>query len=143
MKKGDENRFIGGPWPHHQGFEIKYSLNGKVRSEYRKDPVEAQSRADYWKTYFEDPAQARKRTEEVENTVHYWDRVLRKHAELVLRDPENKALIAAARALSQLAAEGLKCAKIAPPREGDSQGDSKDLDSLSTEELSALLEATN
>lgn len=146
MKKGSDNRFIGGPWPHAAGFEIKYCLNGKVRSEYRGNEVEAKQRAEYWKEYFEDPAQAQKRTQAMEHTIDYWNRVLRQHAEAVLKDPENKALLAAARALSGLAAEGLKCAKYQPPpqhQESQEATSEADLDGLSAAELSTLLQAHN
>lgn len=144
MKKGDENRFIGGPWPHTAGYEIKYSLNGQVKSEYRKDKVEAENRAQYWQAYFQDPASASKIARQKETTVQYWDRLLRNHAESLVRDPDNKTLIAAARALSSLASEGIKCAKMqtVPDTEKDHLED-VDYDTLSAEELGALLQAGN
>lgn len=142
MRRKDEDHFIGGPWPHTSGgYEIKYQLNGKKKSEYRKNEAEAKERCEYWKKTLAPGAPA---DSEEEHPVHYWNRVLRNAAELLNRDPENKAIAASARALSALAAEGLKVAKYIPPPAQKASDSAADIDptalnNMSSEELAGLL----
>jgi len=147
MKKIDEDHFIGGPWPHQAGgYEIKYQLNGKKRSEYRKDKREAEIRCEYWKKTLSPGAPAEDHADE--HTVHFWERLLRDLAIRLLADPENKAIQSAARSLSALAAEGLKTARYQPPPPQKSADtteavDPSKLNNMTSQELANLLGGNN
>ena len=144
MRKKNEDHFVGGPWPHQMGgYEICYFKNGKKRSEYRKDKREAELRCEYWRTTL---APGKPKSDEEEHPVHYWGRVLKESAELLIKHPEDRAIAAAARALASLASEGLKTAKYLPPppqkdaaEEIDLAG--QNLDKMTSAELAKLLES--
>ena len=143
MRKQEQDRFIG-LWKHPVGgWEIKYQQDGKKRSEYRKSQDEAKLRAEYWKALLEMPQDDPEDGEE--HTVHYWERILRQFAELILADPENKQLADTGRALAATATAALRTAKYVPAPTRTTSPDSApiqaDISTLTTEQLSKLIKA--
>lgn len=143
MRKRTEDGLVSEkPWPHPiGGYEICYRKNGKKHSEYRKDLREAELRCEYWRKTLAPGAPA----EEYEHPVHYWGRRLREAADLLVQNPQDKTLSAAARALASLASEGLKTARYLPaPPQKDTEADADlsgvDVGKLTSKELADLLE---
>lgn len=138
MKKKDHDHFIG-KWKHPAGFEIKYQLGGKKHSEYRKDEKEAELRADYWRKTLDGDTDPGKD----EHPVFYWERVLRRVAELALKNPTDRDISATCRALASAATAGLRTAKYLPaPGTTPSEDDDNvtgDVANMTTEEMEKLL----
>ena len=139
MQKKDHDHFIG-LWRHPKGgWEIRYQLNGKKQSEYRKDKHEAELRAEYWKATLSGPPQE----SEEEHPVYYWERILRRVAELALANPNNKEIAATCRSLASAAQAAMRTAKYIPaPREvaPDSAPITGDISNMSTEEMKKLVD---
>lgn len=144
MQKGDDNRFIG-MWPHKGsgGFEIKYCLNGKETSEYRKSKVQAEKRADYWRKYFADrDFVVPDSTDSESHPAIFWERKLREAAEFILANPGNDVALDAGKVLASMATAGMRAAAYHPPPEfAPEEGNEKvagDVN-MTTEELEKLL----
>jgi len=141
MLKKENDRFIG-MWHHPTGgWEIRYQQNGQQHSEYRHDENEARLRSDYWKATLEDPSQAADSSEE--HPVLYWERILRRIAELVLSNPSDRDVAATCRALASAAQAAMRTAKYIPaPRmqaSPDAAPVSGDVGNLTTEQLQSML----
>lgn len=142
MRKREDDHLVG-VWKHPTGgWEIKYQKGGKKFSEYRKDRREADLRAAYWRSTLANPPQAEEG--EYEHPVIYWERLLRRAAEMALNNPGNKEIAETCRSLASAANAALKSARYldAPPTMTSNSDDIKspdDIKNMTTEELKELL----
>jgi len=141
MKKEDRDHLVG-MWKHPVGgWEICYKQEGKKHSEYRKDKKEAELRAAYWKTTLENPPEDGEGDEE--HPVIYWERILRRVAELALKNPTDRDIAATCRSLASAATAALRTAKYIPAPQRTAAPDSApiqtDINGLTTEQLADLL----
>lgn len=143
MKKREEDHLIG-MWKHPMGgWEIKYQQNGKQTSEYRKDKKEAELRAQYWKATLENPPEGSAADGEEVHPVLYWERMLRRIAELAINNPGDRDISATCRALASAATAAMRSAKYLPAPGLTSSPDSApvqaEIGNLTTEQLKELL----
>lgn len=138
MQKKENDHFIG-LWRHPVGgWEIKYQLSGKKISEYRKDHNEARLRAEYWKSTLDGPP----KDSGEEHPVIYWERMLRRIAEVAIANPSDRDVSATCRALASAAQAAIRTAKYLPaPRQAspDDSPVSGDISNMTTEEMERLL----
>lgn len=144
MDRCTADRLIG-IWKHPQGgWEIKYSLNGKHHSEYRRDEREAKLRGSFWK---ETLANKDGNDLGVEHPVLYWDRKAREAADLAIKNPGDKDIQATCKSLAQLISAGLRCARYFPaPSQSitpDSSPITGDVSNMTSKEMEALIGVPN
>jgi hypothetical protein len=141
MKKRDYDRLIGIRRHQEGGWEISYQQNGKKHSEYRRDEKEARLRAQYWKATLENPQEPQ--GSDSEHPVHYWERILRKVAELALSNPSDKDIAATCRSIASAATAAMRSAKYIPAPGIETSPDGapvpSDISTLRTEDLEKLV----
>ena len=141
MRRRPENHLVG-IWRHPVGgWEISYKKDGKKHSEYRKDETEARLRADYWKAQLENPPED---SQEAEHPVHYWERQLRKIAEMALANPGDKDIANTCKAVATAATAALRTAKYISAPVGIASPDgapvSGEIENFTTEQLKSLVD---